>query len=293
MQSGSMSLATMSFRNTWAKSGWVSRAATLRPAALGTMLALGSTWVLSMGCSTQQGREPQSAVGNPAQSSPSDAAVARAAERGETEPSSRSGPTATGSALPKGELIQPGVPAEVRELPTGSKVLQVGDSFAGALGIPLGKMLEARGVHSVLKAKDASYLTDWAWDGELQKQIWKYNPDLVVITLGANELKIGEPEARIKTVKKLVSILMGRPCVWIAIPLWDGPQNGLLEVIRNNVAPCRYLDTNALMDTAHMARIEDGIHPTASAREAWAKLVLEWLEVHREPDGAEVWSLKD
>jgi lysophospholipase L1-like esterase len=180
-----------------------------------------------------------------------------------------------------------------QDFPQGSKVLQVGDSFAGALGVPLGRMLEARGVHSVLKARDASYLTDWAWDGELQKQIWKYNPDLVVITLGANELKISEPEARAKTVKKLVSILAGRPCVWIAIPLWDGPQNGLLDVIEKNLAPCIYLDTNALMDTAHMARIEDGIHPTASAREGWARVVIGWLEAHRKTSGPLAWSLEN
>lgn len=179
------------------------------------------------------------------------------------------------------------------ELPQGTKVLHVGDSFAGALGIPLGKRLEAKGVRSVLKSTDASYLTDWAWNGDLQKQIWKYNPDLVLLTLGANELKITDPEARTKTVKKLVSLLGGRPCVWIAIPLWNGPENGLLEVIRENVAPCRFLDTNALMDTAHMARIQDGIHPTASAREAWADLVLDWLVTHREPNGDKPWALRE
>lgn len=176
----------------------------------------------------------------------------------------------------------PSEPTAVRaELPAGSKILHVGDSFAGALGVPLGRLLEARGVRSVLKHTDASYLTDWAWDGQLQKYLWKYNPDLVLITLGANELEIQEPELRAKTVQKIVSVIGERPCVWIAIPLWAGPKNGLLDVIRDNVKPCVYLDTNQLIDVERMARIQDGIHPTQSARESWAKIVLEWLETHR------------
>lgn len=176
--------------------------------------------------------------------------------------------------------------------PSGTKVLQVGDSFAGALGIPLGKRLEASGVRSVLVTKDASYLTDWAWDGNLQKQLWKFNPDLVLVTLGANELGIANPADRSKTVRKIVSILEDRPCVWVAIPLWNGPQNGLLEVIRENVGHCVYLDTNALLDTGQMPRIKDGVHPTAGAREEWADFVLSWLREHREPTHEHIWNVQ-
>lgn len=177
-------------------------------------------------------------------------------------------------------------------LPRGTKVLHVGDSFAGALGLPLGKMFEEAGVGSVLKFTDASYLTDWAWDGNLQKHIWKYNPDLVLITLGANELEIQDPESRGKTIKKMIEAIGDRPCVWIAIPLWAGPKNGLLDVIARNVSPCLFLDTNQLMDVENMPRIRDGIHPTESARKQWAEVVLNWLKAHRE-DGAErPWALR-
>lgn len=177
-------------------------------------------------------------------------------------------------------------------LPSGSKVLHVGDSFAGALGLPLGKMLEGAGVSSVLKHTDASYLTDWAWDGNLQKYLWKYNPDLILITLGANELEIQDPESRGKTVKKLVETIGDRPCVWIAIPLWAGPKNGLLDVIARSVSPCLFLDTNQLMDVANMPRIRDGIHPTELARKQWAEVVLDWLQTHREDNAERPWSFR-
>lgn len=171
-------------------------------------------------------------------------------------------------------------------------MLQIGDSFAGALGIPLGRLLEERGVRSVLKHKDSSYLTDWAWDEELQKHIWRYNPDLIVVTLGANELGIAEPEQRERTVRKIVSIIADRPCLWVAIPLWNGRQNGLMEIIEKSSSPCIFYDTNRLIDVEHMPRIHDGIHPTTAAREAWAEAVLHWLEEHRVPDAEKTWQLR-
>lgn len=176
-------------------------------------------------------------------------------------------------------------------LPAGSKVLHVGDSFAGALGLPLGELLEAQGVHSVLKHTDASYLTDWAWDGNLQKYIWKYNPDLVIVTLGANELGIAQPEQRERTIKKIVSVVGERPCLWVAVPLWKGRQNGLMDVIQRNVAPCEFFDTNRALDVEAMPRISDGIHPTTSARMHWAGIVLDWLKRHRAPSDNQVWRL--
>src|SRR5690606_17807422 len=96
-------------------------------------------------------------------------------------------PPADAAAAPANEQGTPGDPGPV---PADTKVLHVGDSFAGALGKPLGTLLEEAGVRSVLKHTDSSYLTDWAWDGNLQKYLWKYNPDLVLVTLGANELEI-------------------------------------------------------------------------------------------------------
>lgn len=177
-------------------------------------------------------------------------------------------------------------------IPAGTKVLHIGDSFAGALGRPLGDLFEGVGMRSVLKHTDSSYLTDWAWDGNLQQYIWKYNPDLVIVTLGANELEIVEPKQREKTVKKIISVIGPRPCVWVAIPLWEGPKNGLLEVIREHASPCVYMDTNALLDTTKMDRIQDGIHPTSEARRNWAAFVFDWLKAHRKPTPEKPWTLR-
>ena len=112
----------------------------------------------------------------------------------------------------------------------------------------------------------------------MPKFVSSYRPDLVLITLGANELEIPKPEERVKPIKHLVSSLAGRPCVWIAPPVWK-PDTGLLKVIRDNVAPCRYLDSNALVHDLPRAR--DKIHPSTEGRQIWAKIVFDWLAKER------------
>lgn len=242
---------------------------------------------LSCAATTNQPDAPVESSTTPEQEPAADSSQERSAEAspGKT-------PTAPVASIEPG--VSPAKPAEAQRvpLPEGTKVLHVGDSFAGALGLPLGARFEAAGVKSVLKHTDASYLTTWAWEGDLQKYLWKYNPDLVIVTLGANELEIVEPEQRERTVKKIIETIGARPCLWVAIPLWKGKQNGLMDVIERSVGACTFMDTNKLMDVAKMPRIKDGIHPTSQARADWADLVVDWLETHRDPKGEKPWTLK-
>jgi len=174
-------------------------------------------------------------------------------------------------------------------MPKGTLVLQIGDSFAAALGVELGKMLKGAGLRSALEYKTASYIPNWSYEGDISKFVSSYQPDLVLITLGANEIEIPKPEERIKPIKHLVSVLGGRPCVWVAPPLWK-PDTGLLKVIRDNIAPCRYLDSNALVHD--LPRGRDKIHPSSEGRQIWAKIVFDWLAQERQGSPKQPWALK-
>ncbi len=182
-------------------------------------------------------------------------------------------------------------PPSPPRLPAGTTVLHVGDSFAGALGLPLNKRLREAGIRGVLQFETASYIPGWAAGDKLRGYLNRYSPDLVLVTLGANELEIVQPEQRIRNIRKLIDTIGKRPCVWIATPLWDGAKNGLMEIIRQNAAPCLYMDTNALIPS--MPRVSDGIHPTLSAREDWANVVMSWLEAHHEPTSDRPWALAE
>ncbi|MEI9950700.1 MAG: SGNH/GDSL hydrolase family protein [Pseudomonadota bacterium] len=230
------------------------------------------------------------------------AANAPTTTRTEPAAASPSGPSATASPPPvladSESKLNPGLPATApppvpelaaQPLPKGTRVLQIGDSFAAALGGELGKLFKEAGVRSTLEYKTASYIPNWSYEGDVPKFVANYQPDLVLITLGANEIEIPKPEERIKPIKHLVSTLGGRPCVWIAPPLWK-PDTGLLKVIRENIAPCRYLDSNALVQDLPRAR--DKIHPSAEGRQIWAKIVFDWLAKERLGSAQQPWAFK-
>lgn len=169
-------------------------------------------------------------------------------------------------------------------------MLQVGDSFAAALGIELGKRLKAAGLRTSLEFKTASYVPTWAFGPELPKLVSTYQPDLVLVTLGANEIEIPDPAQRAGAVQRLVKKLGDRPCVWILPPLWK-PDTGLMQVIKDNAAPCKVLDSSALVKD--LPRGPDHIHPNQQGRETWAEAVFQWLKQARAASGPKPWSLRD
>jgi lysophospholipase L1-like esterase len=179
--------------------------------------------------------------------------------------------------------------ASVPELPKGTLVLHIGDSFAGALGVPLGKKLKAAGLRSVLEFQTSSYIPTWASGKELPAYVARYSPDLVIITLGANEFELANPEQRVGSVKRLVQKLDGRPCVWVSPPRWKA-DTGVLGVIRDNAKPCRFLDSDTIVQ--NLERKSDHIHPNDTGREAWAEAVLAWLGRERDGTADRPWNLR-
>jgi len=177
-------------------------------------------------------------------------------------------------------------------LPEGTTVLHVGDSFASALGIALNRELKRAKIHGVLHYKTSSFIPTWAYGKDVPKYLRESRPDLVLISLGANELATPQLEQRAVMVRRLVGMLGGRPCVWIAPPLWHGKNvsDALLTVIRDNCAPCRYMDSNVLVP--ELPRVKDGVHPAIEARDDWARLVLRWLAEERQPTPAYPWALR-
>jgi hypothetical protein len=173
--------------------------------------------------------------------------------------------------------------------PKDTLILHVGDSFAGSLGVPLGKRFKAAGMRTVLEFETASYVPTWASNPELARYVDKYRPSLVIVTLGANEVELSNPESRASAVKRLVGKFGGRPCVWVIPPLWK-PDTGIFKVIRENSAPCRILESDAIVKD--LARKPDKIHPSDAAREIWADAVLAWLARERVGAPDRPWELR-
>jgi lysophospholipase L1-like esterase len=204
--------------------------------------------------------------------------------------------SAPGSDASSGETPAPGAAdasataaSESPTLPRGTLVLHIGDSFAGSLGVPLSKRLKAAGLRSVLEYQTASYIPTWASGPELTSYVSRYSPDLVLVTLGANEFELSNPGTRANSVRRLVRRLEGRPCVWVTPPRWK-PDTGILSVIQENLKPCRYLDSDTIV--RDLSRKKDGIHPNDEAREIWADAVLGWLARERKSGAERPWELR-
>lgn len=216
------------------------------------------------------------------------AAAALAAPPEPTSPPPAQGETAASRGAPsEASAAAPAV------FPAGLKVLHIGDSFAGALGLELNRALREHGSTGVLHFKAASFIPEWAWKGGVPLMMLENKPDLVLVTLGANEVAIQDPSSRVAVIEKLVRHLGETPCVWIGIPLWAS-DTGLLPVIAAHAAPCRYLDSNTLTFddgslVRDMPRLPDKIHPTMAARRRWAERVLRWLAEERAPGPAKPW----
>ena len=236
----------------------------------GTKAAPANSAVRATTAPTVSEEEPQSRGGR--SDTPPDAGPARTTE---TEKTAEAAPATPAPPLP--------------ELPRGTTVLHIGDSFAGALGIDLNVELKAAGVRGILRYETATYIPTWAFGKQIDQYLSQFNPDLVLVTLGANELQIPDPAARVPTIHRLVARLGGRPCVWVAPPLWNGARPALLDTIREACAPCVYLDSNALVPD--LPRAKDHIHPSMDARKTWAKAVLGWLAAHRAKTGPRPWDL--
>ena len=148
-------------------------------------------------------------------------------------------------------------------------MLVFGDSFVDAgLSQRLKKHVQERGGKLLADSWTSSTTVAWSSGDRLNNLLAAFKPDVVFISIGANEVFLPAPEARAQYVRSIVKRLAGRPCVWVGTPLWKG-ETGITAVERANAPPCAYFDSSAL----EIARNPDKIHPSPKGGAAWADAV--------------------
>jgi hypothetical protein len=162
----------------------------------------------------------------------------------------------------------------VPELPAprtfrGKKVLHVGDSMVGGNG-GLTKALEAKlkdeGATLVRHTKVSESLTSFDKGPTLRDLLRTHEPDIVLITLGANDALVPHPEVFAKTIQNIVRRIGARECWWIGPPMWTA-DTGIVRVLRENAGTCHFFDSSPLA----LDRASDGIHPTDKGGAVWAE----------------------
>lgn len=159
----------------------------------------------------------------------------------------------------------------------GKKVLHVGDSMVGG-SFGLTRALEAKlseqGAKIVRHTKVSETLSTFDKTPTLKDLIRTHDPDIVVITLGANDANLPHPEVHAQSVEKIVRRVGDRECWWIGPPtIKNAPAGGgpssemsVVAVIREHAGACRFFDSSKL----ELDRASDGIHPNDRGAAKWA-----------------------
>jgi hypothetical protein len=149
------------------------------------------------------------------------------------------------------------------------RVLHVGDSMVPLVGNYLRPIFWRSKRDYWIESVTSSSTLEWGGDKRLlQAAMYKYNPDLILISLGSNELFDANPERRAPAIRQIVADTRGRACLWIGPPAWKR-DFGFIDVLRKNLGTCRYLDSTKL----RLPRMADGRHPDWTGGHAWASAV--------------------
>ncbi len=150
----------------------------------------------------------------------------------------------------------------------GKTVLHVGDSMVGGT-LGLTKALEQRftgeGAKFVRDYKVSESIVSYDKSPKLRDLLAKHHPDIVIVTLGTNDVFVPYPASMVGNVRSIVGRVGARECYWIGPPTWK-PDTGIVQVLRDNVAPCKFYDSSNLK----LQRAGDGIHPTDRGGAEWA-----------------------
>lgn len=154
--------------------------------------------------------------------------------------------------------------------PEGVKtVLHVGDSLLGyeqGLALELRTRFEAAGIRYQGETYNNAGLHSFATSKTLEQLVRERKPDVVLVTLGMNNLTTVKPAEYERDVRSIVEQVGARPCFWIGPLAINRPENGLLAMLARSTAPCRWTSSYEL----DIERQPDAIHPTQHGAAKWA-----------------------
>jgi lysophospholipase L1-like esterase len=153
----------------------------------------------------------------------------------------------------------------------GKTVLVVGDSMSDGLAWFMKGKVEDAGGKFIGNAWNSSSTIGWADSHKMREFIEQYQPDIVFIALGSNEVEVPKVESRGAAVKQISDEMGDRPGYWIGPPSWV-PDKGIVQVIESNFRPGHFYNANDLK----VPRRGDGKHPNRDGFKIWVDLIWDW-----------------
>jgi hypothetical protein len=176
---------------------------------------------------------------------------------------------------PVASTVAPSSPPEVAAWPAAARyVLHVGDSSLGferGLALEMAARFKKAGVRYEAVTELDGGLHSFATSRKLAELVGWKKPDVVLLTLGMNNLTVAHPEEYEADVKSIVAQVGDRTCWWIG-PLSIGrPETGLIAMLGRTTAPCGWTNSYDL----EIERQPDHLHPTQPGASHWADAI--WI----------------
>jgi hypothetical protein len=169
-----------------------------------------------------------------------------------------------------------GADAGIQNALSGRRVWHAGDSMVG------GESGLNRALRNYFSEAGATYSSDTVVSASIAsfhktrrfaRGVQSFKADIVIVTLGANDVFVPNPDALAPHVRAIVKQIGGRECYWIAPPTWK-QDTGVVDVIAANIAPCKFFDSRGL----ELSRTSDRIHPNEKGGVAWATQFVQFFE---------------
>lgn len=168
-------------------------------------------------------------------------------------------------------------PGEDPNNPYIKKILLIGDSMTGWLGMRLQAYGEVNGFEVATVYQDGSTVQKWATTDRLRQTLEEYDPDLVFVSLGGNNLFESNPQRNLNDhVNKILNTIGDRPYIWIGPTSWQTRQGGeiLVEWLKEKHGEGNFFDS---FDLKIERLSRSNVHPTKKGSIYWMEQFLDWI----------------
>lgn len=161
---------------------------------------------------------------------------------------------------------------------TPQVMLFIGDSMTQNLAVRASAYARQNGhtIHTI--NWDSSGTRIWAQTDTLDAFIKRFDPTIIFISLGSNELYIRNLAPYREYVKTILAKIGKIPYVWIGPPNWK-PDEGINDMLMDETAPGTFFRSEGI----ELARKSDKIHPTRDAAAVWFDSIARWMPKSAHP----------
>lgn len=157
------------------------------------------------------------------------------------------------------------------------KVLAIGDSMTGWMAERLNAYGEINGFDVATVVWDGSTISKWGSTPRLKEIIDEQKPDLIVVSLGMNELFEPKPDSRLDApVSRILEAVGKTPLLWVGPPSWPGKDKGarLNDWLASRLGAGRFFRS---FDLDIPRQSSTNPHPSRQGMEQWVDSMVKWI----------------